>query len=51
MSLINVLQSKGPSTDPCEAPEETAKGEKNVPKCDRIMPICKITTKPVYVTI
>jgi hypothetical protein len=32
MSLTNILKRRGPSTDPCGPPEETAKGEEKAPK-------------------
>ena len=31
MSLTNILKRIGPNTDPCETPEETAKGDEKAP--------------------
>jgi hypothetical protein len=32
MSLTNVLKRRGPNTDPCGTPEETAKGDEKAPE-------------------
>jgi hypothetical protein len=44
-SLIKILKSTGPKTDPCGTPNRTTKGEEN--RSEKRTPI---TVIPVYVT-